>query len=391
VRRRILLQLLRVSCLPQGDFGVALLEGDPYANVWGVGEGVSVADLSTEDKLGFGTGSSYVAPQVSGLIAMYLEDPKLETFWSESQSKQRASLKLLREKSELRRVLLPFSNRKPLIYNLAHEQACPPASQPRPRDVAGGSRCIDPKSGAYSTLPAPVAPPLPVITSGSGDGECKVDKRVGPVGIDSKPIDKNALQKCLLNFDAENWHDAKAGKAVDCGGMVSFQSNNVAWKTPADCHNACKNCLSKSIEEGVNQIWCDARSGSAHCWEGYVITPPALVTDGTYYDSGSQVQKIVASGYTGMNGKYLDQYAVQDCIRHMPANDWLVGDKVYDCRGIVHFDMYSVSWPSGWSSPPDCWNAIKNCLSDAVNAGASEAFCEAVSGFAQCRGGFFPR
>jgi hypothetical protein len=288
--------LLRDSRHPQSDFGTQLVKGDPYANVWAIGEHIQVPDVSTKDKLTTDTGSSFAAPQVAGLIAMYIEDPKLEAYWSASQSIPQASLELLRKKSEIRRALLPFNSRKPLIYNLAHEQACPPASRPRPRDVTGDSRCIDPKSGAYSTLPAPVAPPLPVITSGSGDGECKVDKRVGPVGIDSKPIDKNALQKCLLNFDAENWHDAKAGKAVDCGGMVSFQSNNVAWKTPADCHNACKNCLSKSIEEGVNQIWCDARSGSAHCWEGYVITPPALVTDGTYYDSGSQVQKIVASG-----------------------------------------------------------------------------------------------
>jgi hypothetical protein len=56
--------------------------------------------------------------------------------------------------------------------------------------------------------------------------------------------------------------------------------------------------------------------------------------------------------YTGINGKCLDQYAAQDCIRHMAANDWLVGDRIYGCQGIVHFDTYSVSLPTGWSSPP---------------------------------------
>jgi hypothetical protein len=61
----------------------------------------------------------------------------------------------------------------------------------------------------------------------------------------------------------------------------------------------------------------------------------------------------------------------------------------------VHFDMYSVSQ---WSSPSDCWHAVNNCLSYAVNAGAVEAYCVASSWTtvgdtgkrAECRGGCYP-
>jgi hypothetical protein len=87
----------------------------------------------------------------------------------------------------------------------------------------------------------------------------------------------------------------------------------------------------------VNQIWCDVWHGSAHCGEGYVVTLPSLITDGEPYlndNSGILKQAIVASGYTRNDGNYLDQYAMQGCIRHLNPGNWMVDEGVYDCRAL---------------------------------------------------------
>jgi hypothetical protein len=47
---------------------------------------------------------------------------------------------------------------------------------------------------------------------------------MGSGGIDSKPINKNTLQKCLRDVDISKWFDASIGEAADCDGLVSFQS-----------------------------------------------------------------------------------------------------------------------------------------------------------------------
>jgi hypothetical protein len=71
-------------------------------------------------------------------------------------------------------------------------------------------------------------------------------------------------------------------------------------------------------------MWCNARAGSAHCWEGYVVTPPPAITDGT----GAASQSIISTDYKGINDKYIDMYAVQDCIRKIDGSKWLADDNV---------------------------------------------------------------
>jgi hypothetical protein len=93
-----------------------------------------------------------------------------------------------------------------------------------------------------------------VITSGSKGGTYGGGKRVGPVGINSKPIDKNALQKYFLNLDTSKWYDAGVSTALDCEGTVSSQSASYSRGSPGDCHNACKNCLSENIQTCINQV-----------------------------------------------------------------------------------------------------------------------------------------
>jgi hypothetical protein len=68
---------------------------------------------------------------------------------------------------------------------------------------------------------------------------------------------------------------------------------SVSWEFARDCHAACKNCLSDEIAKGTNQIMCDAWAGTFHCWEGYMITPPPLVTDG---DAGAATLNFIAQG-----------------------------------------------------------------------------------------------
>jgi hypothetical protein len=64
----------------------------------------------------------------------------------------------------------------------------------------------------------------PVITDGSDYGHCDGGNRMGSVGIDSKPINKNTLQKFLRDVDISKWFDASIDEAADCDGLVSFQS-----------------------------------------------------------------------------------------------------------------------------------------------------------------------
>jgi hypothetical protein len=141
---------------------------------------------------------------------------------------RQASLNLLRQASKIR----DLKNEKPLAYNLAHHDLCDSDEDSKKVKWGGpeASSCILLNPTATTTVwsttnptPAP-GPTLPVITSGSKDGTCGGGKRVGPVGINSKPINKNALQKCLLNLDTSKWPDAGVGAAMDCEGMVSFQS-----------------------------------------------------------------------------------------------------------------------------------------------------------------------
>lgn len=121
-----------------------------------------------------------------------------------------------------------------------------------------------------------------------------------------------------------------------------------------------------------------------------MITPPPLVTDGSPFGNDPWLKQTIAnSDYKNDHGTYLDMYKMQDCIRHFDGSKWWDHDKPFDCGGMVKFDMYSNSRPSGLNSPSDCWNAIKNCLSDAVNKGASHAWYETAAGTVSCIGGFF--
>lgn len=226
-----------------------------------------------------------------------------------------------------------------------------------------------------------VAPPPkePVISDGSGSGTCGNGKTTGDVGINSKKIDKNTLQKCLKNLDTSKWLDAAVGQAFDCDGMVSFQSASKSWNSPGDCWNSCKNCLSQSIEDGVNQVWCDAYAGiGAHCWLGYIIPDPPAITDGSSWSDDQQ--------RIDHSDGWIDKYAAQDCLKKLPTDHWIGGDAEVDCNnGMIKFGAGS----SHWDSMGDCYNALKNCVSDAINKGATEAWCDAYAGFnAHCWLGF---
>ena len=345
------------------------------------------------------TGSSLAAPQVAGTLALLFEHPiqNVQYYCSFGKTPPRAFDFLHVNAKPRPNAGLLGALARPLTYNCA-ESFCFPA----PAGGVGGAAAVvqrddanqcntvwvQPTGAPGPSPPATTTSILPVITDGSGSGTCGNGRRQGHVGINSKPIDKNVLQNCLLNLDTSKWLDARLGDAYDCDGMVSFQSASVSWRSPADCHNSCKNCLSEQIANGTNQVWCDAYAGTFHCWEGFVITPPPLVTDGTPWPNGQTQQTIQSSGYTEINNKYIDEYAVQNCIRNLQPTDWFLGDQAYDCGGMLHFAMWNMY---GWNSPNDCWNAIKMCLSVAVDARATEAYCESWAGVTHCRGGFYPR
>lgn len=214
---------------------------------------------------------------------------------------------------------------------------------------------------------------------------CGNGKTVGDIGIQGKKIDKNKLKDCLNSIDGSKWLDDAIGQAMDCDGVVSFQSASKSWDSPGDCHNACKGCLAESIDAGVNQIWCDAWAGAAHCWEGYIIPNPPEITDGSPKEGSDQ--NIKSYGYEGQHGHFIDKYAVQDCLRNLDHSKWLQGDDESNCNDMVTFQ----SSPSAWDSPSDCYNANKNCVSEAINKGATEVVCTAAAGFAECYLGFHLR
>jgi hypothetical protein len=219
---------------------------------------------------------------------------------------------------------------------------------------------------------------MPVLTDGSGKGTCGNGLTKGDVGIDSKTIDKNELQKCLKDLDTSKWLDTAVGQQSICGGIVQFESASKSWNSPADCYNDCKNCLSQSIEDGVNQVWCDAYAGAAHCWMGFRIPDPPLITDGSSFEPGQQrIDK---------SDGWIDKYAAQECAKTLPTDHWITNEAEVDCPGAgIKFGAGS----SNWDSMGDCYNALKNCVSDAINKGATEAWCDAYAGFnAHCWLGF---
>ncbi|KAI9894035.1 MAG: hypothetical protein M1814_004805 [Vezdaea aestivalis] len=389
--------------------GSSVLKKSRYANVWAVGMGVKVADPLVPGSYTTTSGSSFTAPQISGLIATFLEDPMLQQYWSNSASIPKGALNLIKQTSQIR----PWSRanqnqRLRLAYNLAHDTVCNANPNQRlarrlkaARLAARADKCVSlnptvtepalnpPTTSQSSKTSSSSASKtststVPVITDGSGSGKCGNSKRVGSVGIDSKPIDKNKLQRCLKNLDTSKWLNGK-GDASDCDGMVSFQSSSSAWKSAGDCYNSCKNYLVRCLR------WC-----LRALLDGLHYNTPPLVTDGSDYpskttnlDGSSPLQQVIkAKGYKGIKDKYIDQYAVQDCIRDIDGKKWMEGDKAYNCHGILHFDM---SGGGGWKSPSDCWHAVKNYLSDAVNQGASEAICTKSETFASCSARFYPK
>lgn len=214
-----------------------------------------------------------------------MENPLLNTFWNRpGKTSQYLSLRFLQKVSSkrYRANLFPLIRLggASIIYNLAESTRCP--SGLRKRD---DGQCVDPDTTTTATTtsatdtvsvqsnpntsPATPTPTFPVITSGNNKGTCGDGKIVSTTGFDGNFIDKNTVQGCLANLDTSKWLDATTGSTFNCHEMVIFQSASKSWNSPADCYDACKNCLSQSIADGVSQIWCNAWSGSAHCWIGY--------------------------------------------------------------------------------------------------------------------------
>lgn len=179
------------------------------------------------------------------------------------------------------------------------------------------------------------------------------------------------MQRCLKTLDTTKWLDGQIGQASDCDHMVTFESASTSWNSPADCYDACKNCLSAAIEEGVNQIWCDAYYRAAHCWMGFTIPNPPPLTDGSSWKKSQQ--------RIDHKDGFIDKFAAQACLRTLPTDRWITGDAEVSCPGVpIKFGAGS----SAWDSMGDCYNAIKNCVSDAINQGATEAWCDAYAGVA---------
>lgn len=194
---------------------------------------------------------------------------------------------------------------------------------------------------------------------------------MGDRGINSKPIDKNKLQRCLKNLDLNSWfHD------VDCDGLVNFQSGSNSWNSVADCHNACKNCLSQSIADGVNQIYCDATAVFAHCWIGYTIPDPPLIDEGDTYNE-DQLRIDASDGW-------IDKYAAQQCLKRLSWDSWFTKDDPPACDVGNGRAVKFTKQGSSWGSARDCHNALIRCVSNGINQGGTTLWCDKWETFAHC-------
>lgn len=54
-----------------------------------------------------------------------------------------------------------------------------------------------------------------------------------------------------------------------CEKMAYMHMGTTSWQNQLHCWNACKNCLSENVNYGAKKVYCDAWSGSAHCWMGF--------------------------------------------------------------------------------------------------------------------------
>jgi hypothetical protein len=220
-----------------------------------------------------------------------------------------------------------------------------------------------------------------VITDGSNDGKCddteKGGATKGEVGRDSKPINWDNLQRCLKTAkitENSEWLDYGddnngMGSVIRCDDTVDLLSGSDGWKNPEHCYDACKNCLSESMSEGFNQMWCGAKAGNSRCWMGYRIPDSPSITDGT------NLGRVTPFESFKVEFEYFDTWAANKCLRELPHEGWISEDKPYRCPNApLEITLENIQ---NWESASDCYNANKNCISEAFYARHTGAQCSA--------------
>ncbi|KAI9891101.1 MAG: hypothetical protein M1814_003300 [Vezdaea aestivalis] len=106
----------------------------------------------------------------------------------------------------------------------------------------------------------------------------------------------------------------------------------------------------------------------------YAIKPKTVrfpIKEGSDFGSCSTI----TTGDKGLNGGLVDKSAVQQCLLEGRSSSGPT-----TCDRIVKINVDLVDW----DSPEDCYTACINCLSDAVDKGATSAFCSANKDLANC-------
>lgn len=226
--------------------------------------------------------------------------------------------------------------------------------------------------------PQPVPEKEKPIEDGSGNGVCNTAVQDGATrgmrGRDSKLVDWEELKRCFRELDSGEWMDYGEqnngmGTVKRCADVIDIMSGTEGWENPWDCYDACKNCLSESMFNSFNQIWCDAWAGNAHCWMGYRIPNPPGITDGT------SLWSLIHHEEPTDPWDWVDPWAAHKCLREVPYQDWIAPERPHICEDIrLEFSLVS-TW--AWESSSDCYDATKNCMSEAIYNGYTQATCTA--------------
>lgn len=137
--------------------------------------------------------------------------------------------------------------------------------------------CDKPSSWSLDNVPQMVVTcyvmtldgPQPIMSGNDAVKTADIRKK-GSTGLDDKPIDIYQMQACLKSIGDGRWHQGGYHK-LTCGNL-HWEVGGSSWSSASDCYNSCVNAVSKAINDGANNAYCDAYAGSAHCWVGFYLT-----------------------------------------------------------------------------------------------------------------------